>query len=328
MKTLASLSALPNIPAVYALYGGRDYGLYAAYVGVADALRSRIDQHLVRRDSSVATHTTAVGLNPDYVTEVRWWQHARFGERAFLEAAELVAFDILQPCLRSRGRIQAGARNLYAQESFQAEMRVLFAGEPAGRLVIPTLREALDRISELERRVDALEARLGNLVTASIRPQDSRVVVSYREKLNISCRAGARAPRDYIRLSWRKINAHQGAPSNSGCFPCRPDGGVSLSCRLRRPDTRSDGSRPPGRTSGGGYAHCSADRPDCLCRTSNRNSRPTSSDSNCKAHRRADFRTHGSAAPDRYARTDSRSHRNSTPPQCSRRLAVLRTHLG
>lgn len=138
-----------------------------AYVGIADALRSRIEQHLVRRASSVTTNTAAVGLNPDYVTEVRWWCHVGFGERAFLEAAELVAFDVLQPCLRSRGRIEAGAKVLYAQESFQAEMRVLLAGEPAGRLVLPTLRDALERLAALESRLAALGKRLAYLPPAS-----------------------------------------------------------------------------------------------------------------------------------------------------------------
>ena len=57
--------------AVYALYGGRHHGLYVAYAGIADAFRPRIEQHLVRRASSVTTNTAAVGLNPDYVTEVR-----------------------------------------------------------------------------------------------------------------------------------------------------------------------------------------------------------------------------------------------------------------
>jgi hypothetical protein len=39
-------------------------------------------------------------------------------------------------------------------------MRTLFTGEAAGRLVIPMLEDALERIAELEERVGALERRL------------------------------------------------------------------------------------------------------------------------------------------------------------------------
>ena len=36
----------------------------------------------------------------------------------------------------------------------------LFQREPAGRLVIPTLQDALEKIAELERRLDELERRV------------------------------------------------------------------------------------------------------------------------------------------------------------------------
>jgi hypothetical protein len=101
-----------------------------------------------------------VSLNPDLVTEVAWWEHPTFAERARLEAAELIAIDVLEPTLRSRGASQTEARRWYADPAFSTEMRALFAGEPAGRLTIPTLQDALKRIAELERRLALLEARL------------------------------------------------------------------------------------------------------------------------------------------------------------------------
>jgi hypothetical protein len=76
-----------------------------------------------------------------------------------VEAAEMVAFDVLDPALRSHGTPQETARELYADESFRQEMRSLFEREPAGRLVIPTLEDALERIAELEGRVAKLEQR-------------------------------------------------------------------------------------------------------------------------------------------------------------------------
>ena len=48
LRHLANVVAqLPNAPAVYAMYGGRGRGLYVAYVGIADDLRGRINQHLL-----------------------------------------------------------------------------------------------------------------------------------------------------------------------------------------------------------------------------------------------------------------------------------------
>jgi hypothetical protein len=42
-------------------------------------------------------------------------------------------------------------------------MRALFLGPPAGRLVLPTLQDALKRIGKLEQRVKALEEQLDDI---------------------------------------------------------------------------------------------------------------------------------------------------------------------
>ena len=160
MIKLSSIAQLPNVPSVYAMFGGENRRSYVAYVGMAGKLKQRVTQHLVRRDSSVATGASAVTLNPDYITEVRWWEHSDFAQRHVLEAAELVAFDILDPALRSRGAIQDKAKQLYENEEFRKQMRSLFQGEPSGCLSIPTLREALKRISALEKRLAEMEKRL------------------------------------------------------------------------------------------------------------------------------------------------------------------------
>lgn len=154
---LESISELPRTTSVYALYGGSSRNLYVAYVGIANNLKSRIRQHLVRRDSSVATQTSAAALVPDHVTEVAWWEHPSFAERYVLEAAELIAIRVLDPALRSRGRPQAKALELVEKDPFAAEMRTLFMGEPVGRMVILTLQDALARIEKLERRLASLE---------------------------------------------------------------------------------------------------------------------------------------------------------------------------
>src|SRR5690349_21209565 len=94
-QALLWVTDLPNHPALYALCGGTGKRMHVAYVGITDSLKRRAAQHLLSRDSSVATGTSAVGINPDYVTEIRWWEHRRFSKRSGREAAELVAFDVL-----------------------------------------------------------------------------------------------------------------------------------------------------------------------------------------------------------------------------------------
>jgi hypothetical protein len=154
--TRAQLRRLGDTPAIYCLYGGRGTAA-AAYVGIADKLRTRIEQHLVRRDSSVTTGVATVALNPELVTEIRWWRHPSFGDRVHLKAAELIAFHVLDPVLRSGGGITAGAKALAQQEGFRHETIALFSGTPEGELRLENLETIIDRLEELERRVRRLE---------------------------------------------------------------------------------------------------------------------------------------------------------------------------
>ncbi len=157
MKRVSSISKLPTCPAVYAMYGGKGRSVYVAYVGTSKSLKQRMGQHLVNRDSSVTTGTSAVGLNADYVTKIAWWEHPGFDDQDFLRAAELVAFDVLDPALRSRGQVTDRAKKLHTSKDFHQEMKVVFQAEPSGELTLPSLEEALDRIDGLEKRIDSLE---------------------------------------------------------------------------------------------------------------------------------------------------------------------------
>jgi len=159
VKNINSFSDLPNIPAVYAMYGGRGRSSHVAYVGITKVLRNRIIEHLVKRDRSVATGTTAVVLNPDYVTEVKWWEHPKFANKEYRQAAELVAFDVFEPSLKSRAQIKKESKQIYEDVKFQKEMHALFSGEPKGHLTILTLQDALARIKDLELRIEKLEKR-------------------------------------------------------------------------------------------------------------------------------------------------------------------------
>lgn len=128
-----------------------------AYVGITGNLKRRMKEHLVNRDSSITTGTSAAVLNPDYVKKVQWWEHQDFTKKHVCQAAELVAFDVLDPVLRSRGKTSKQAKQLYADENFRKKMRSFLLGNPTGCLIIPTLQNALERIAKLEQRVATLE---------------------------------------------------------------------------------------------------------------------------------------------------------------------------
>ena len=131
---VATWAEVPKKPAIYAMYGGEPPRSWVAYVGDAGNLRQRLTQHFVNRDSSVVTGTSAAGLNIDHVTRVDWWEHPRLEEEDSRRAAELVAFDVLEPALRSRGNPRQAARELYADPDFNEELASVFRAPPTGRV--------------------------------------------------------------------------------------------------------------------------------------------------------------------------------------------------
>ena len=106
-----AVKSIPSNAGIYALYGGTG-SVFVAYVGTADNLRRRLNQHLVLRNSSVTAGTSIVSLQPDLIREVRWWTDPDFQEDSTaLLAAELIAFEILEPALRSRGSVTRAAND-------------------------------------------------------------------------------------------------------------------------------------------------------------------------------------------------------------------------
>ena len=150
------MGELPSVPAIYAMYGGEDRR-YVAYVGIGDDLRRRVTQHLANRNSSATTATGAVRLHPDHISAVAWWEHPNFADRIELEAAELVAFDVLEPTMRSRGGITGAAKQRAADDTFREEMASMFAGAPTGRLELMTFAGLAKRLAALQLRVERLE---------------------------------------------------------------------------------------------------------------------------------------------------------------------------
>jgi hypothetical protein len=138
------------------MYGG-ERDRWVAYVGIAGNLRLRLTQHFVRRDSSVVTSTSAVGVNIDHVTQVDWWESALFKDDDARHAAELVAYGVLEPALRSRAKPRSAAMRLYEDAEFRAAVRRVLRRPPSGRLLPPRLSDLAQRLTDLERRVRLLE---------------------------------------------------------------------------------------------------------------------------------------------------------------------------
>lgn len=164
MHKIPNISKLPNKPAVYALYGGKGSHKFIAYIGIADKLRQRVSQHLIRRDSSITTGASIVSLNPDLVTEMKWWEHELFSKREYLEAAETIAFDILDPILRSRGKITGRSTELLLEEDqFRREMVSFFLNKQSGHLIFQDFQDLAKVVEKLENEIIALNKRIVNI---------------------------------------------------------------------------------------------------------------------------------------------------------------------
>jgi hypothetical protein len=171
------VSDLPQDPAVYALCSGPG-GANIIYVGRTEKLKTRIAQHLIARDSSINTFTAAARLNADRISEVRWWTSAEFVQNGkasvlHLQAAELVAFEILDPILRSNAKSERQARTLAAKPAFKQEMTTLFKSKPTGRLprydadfVLAEIWKIQDRLTAIE--TELVEMNLRNAPVASV----------------------------------------------------------------------------------------------------------------------------------------------------------------
>lgn len=151
---------VPRIPALYAMYGGDVGRTWVAYVGIAGNLNARLVQHFVRRDSSVVTGTSAVGLHIEHVRHVQWWLSDLLVDDNARHAAELIAFQHLDPALRSRGNPRREAVELCADPSFRRSIEQLLAAPAAGRIVPARLTDVAARLTELEARLARVEEAL------------------------------------------------------------------------------------------------------------------------------------------------------------------------
>ena len=148
-----SIWQLPEVPAVYALYGAAAEERRLVFVGVAESLIERLVEQLVIPNLRLRSPSAILFMHPGYVREIRWWEHSRFAASEPLRAAEFVASEVLRPLFSSRRPSSAPARTLSTDDNFRAEMTALFLGEPSGRLVLPTLDELLERLARIEERL-------------------------------------------------------------------------------------------------------------------------------------------------------------------------------
>jgi hypothetical protein len=149
-RPLSSVWQLPEVRAVYALCGDAGDEARLIFVGFAESLLERTVEQLVVSDLRSRSPSATLFMQPGYVRELRWWEHPRFAAAEALRAAEFVASDLLHPLLSSRRPSSAGARALSTDERFRAEMRLLFLGEPSGRLILPTLGDFFERLRRIE----------------------------------------------------------------------------------------------------------------------------------------------------------------------------------
>ena len=159
MRDYFGVRSIPRSAGVYCLLGFSARGLYPAYVGIASNLLNRVAQHREYRNTSVTTGASAASLDTTLVGGCRWWTNSSFNDPVRLGAAELVAFELINPVLRSRGGINRAAEAL----SRNPEFRDWFAAKlliPDGQVAFPGVAELAAEVRDLRRRVEALEARL------------------------------------------------------------------------------------------------------------------------------------------------------------------------
>jgi hypothetical protein len=138
-------------PAVYAMYAGEPPRTWVAYVGMAGDLHNRLFQHFVRRDSSVVAAAAASRSRLHPVRRVVGTRRLR--ERVDSARSRIVAFDLLEPVLRSRGNPSRAAVELYNDRASRAVLEGIFRGDPAGRFVHARLRDLARNVQSLEARV-------------------------------------------------------------------------------------------------------------------------------------------------------------------------------
>lgn len=153
MRSFDEVKHQPQFPSIYGFKRPNYIQDNYSYIGLSNKLRERVSQHLLKRESSVATVATAISLNPDKIAECHWWIHESFGAREYLEAAELIAFERFNPTLVSRGSPSTKALDISNNEDFKKQMEKLFSNVPSGYIKFYDLSWAVNKIKQLENEI-------------------------------------------------------------------------------------------------------------------------------------------------------------------------------
>lgn len=159
MRDYLSISQLPKKPGLYCLLGYSAKGLYNAYVGISSNVQSRISQHLEYRNSSVTTGGSAVSIDPHLVDGCRCWCDPEFEEKPFLLAAEIVAVQMLDPVLRSRGAKHVEGARLASTSDFVSRIAEILQN-PTVEVSFPDFTELARKVEHLTQRIEKLERML------------------------------------------------------------------------------------------------------------------------------------------------------------------------
>ena len=152
------ITLIPNTPGIYAMYYS-EKGV--AYVGQSANLRTRIRQHLIKRESSVVVVSAPVMLNPDKVRHVHYWySHESFSDNNKRKAAEYIAACVLKPSLRSRKPVEKCVKKILKDQRFCDDMDRFFRGNHDKVYRPYTLDNLVDVVCQLRKDVSELQEQL------------------------------------------------------------------------------------------------------------------------------------------------------------------------
>ena len=153
MRSFDEINYLPQFPGIYGFKRPNNVQDNYSYIGLSNKLREIVSQHLLKRDSSVATCASAILLNPVKIAECHWWIHESFGTREYLEAAELIVFERFNLTLVSRLTPSTRALEIPNDEVFKKQMDKLFSNVPSNYIKFYDLSWAINKIKELENEI-------------------------------------------------------------------------------------------------------------------------------------------------------------------------------
>ncbi len=164
-RSFDEIKHLPQFPGIYGFKRPSDNKGAYSYIGLSNKLRERVSQHFLKRDNSVSKSANEISLNPDKIEECHWWIHETFGERQYLEAAELIAFEIFNPKLMSRSSPSSSALQISKDKEFRKQMKELFSNIPSGYIIFYDLSWAVTKIKELENEILELKKKFSDNIT-------------------------------------------------------------------------------------------------------------------------------------------------------------------